>query len=463
MFRRDFLKYSAITATALFTTGCESAQGSLRNSNLPIPPLAEFESGEGVKHFSLEVKNGKMSFFSNKETQTFGVSADFLGPTIKVSRGDRVFFDVKNSLSDDTTIHWHGLHVEGKNDGGPHQVIKVGKSWSTEFSIDQRACSAWYHSHQMGRTGYQVYMGIAGFFLIDDENSKNLPSRYGVDDIPIVIQDRRFSDDGEFSYVNSMHDRMMGMAGNVFLVNGAINPTFEPTDELVRLRVLNGSNSRIYTLGFDNGQEFDVVASDGGILPSATTMKNILISPGERVEIVVRFPKDSEFNLVDYISENYLMKIKTKNLKPSKKLPEKLAEPFYIAPSKDEKMRVFDLVMGRGVALINNKEMSMSRIDEEVEIGKSEIWRIRNNQSQMMRMAHPFHIHGCSFEIIKRDGRPIYPFEKGAKDTVLVASGEVVDIRVIFHKKANKENPYMYHCHNLEHEDLGMMGQFTVS
>ncbi len=476
MFRRDFLRFSAISATALLATGCKPEEGfafdglmgsqsreSEERGALPIPPLAEYTKTEGKKSFDLEVRAAEKNFFGSKMTKTFGVNGDFLGPTIKVNRGDKVWFNVKNSLSEKTTIHWHGLHVDGKNDGGPHQVIPVGESWKTDFEIDQRACTAWYHPHQMDRTGYQVYMGIAGFFLIDDEESKNLPHEYGVDDIPLVIQDRRFSQDGEFRYISSMHDRMMGMAGDVFLVNGAIHPTFEPKNERVRLRVLNGSNSRIYTLGFDNKQEFDVVASDGGILERPTKMKKILVSPGERVEIVVKFSKNSALNLIDYMSETSLMKIETKDLATSKELPEKLAQPFSITPSKNEKLRVFDLSMGRGVALINNKQMSISRIDEEVEIGTSEIWRIRNNQSMMMRMAHPFHIHGCSFEILKREGRPIYAFEKGAKDTVLVASGEVVDVRVIFHKRADKENPYMYHCHNLEHEDLGMMGQFTVT
>ncbi len=471
MIRREFIKQGVLgggalmlgSYTQLSAYGNKQPQrGIFIDQDLPIPPLAEYKRVASKKEFSLETKEGTKSFFENTSTKTFGVNGDFLGPTIKVNNGDEIKIDVKNSLNEDTSMHWHGLHVEGKDDGGPHQLINPYRTWSPEFKIDQRACTAWYHPHQMDRTGYQVYMGVSGFFLIDDESSKNLPHEYGIDDIPLVIQDRRFDNSGELEYILSMHDKMMGMRGDTFLINGAIAPTFKAKKELVRFRILNGSNARIYALGFHNGMEFDVVGSDGGLFQKPQRTSKILLSPGERIEIVVRFEKNQEIALFDYISRSSLMKVATKNLEKSPYLPEEIAEPFEIVGSKDEKIRYFDLSMRRGAGLINNKKMDMSRIDEEVELGKSEIWRIRSNQRMMMRMPHPFHMHGCSFLILRRDGRPIYSFEKGAKDTVLIGSGEVADVRVIFHKKADRDNPYMYHCHNLEHKELGMMGQFTV-
>ncbi|MGM0534205.1 MAG: multicopper oxidase family protein [Campylobacterota bacterium] len=470
MVRRHFLQYTAAFLgglTPLYSRDHQSLllsrQAAYTNNTLPIPPLAEYKEINGKKQFHLNVRKGEKTFINNVPTKSFGVNGDFLGPTLKVTRGEKIRLSVQNTLDEQTTMHWHGLHVAGKNDGGPHQVIDKDTTFNTEFTVDQRACTAWYHPHQMDRTGYQVYMGIAGFFFIDDKNSQKVPHEYGVDDIPLVIQDRRFDKNGQFDYVSSMHDRMMGVTGDVFLINGAVHPTFTPQKKLVRFRILNGSNSRIYSLGFDNKKAFDVIASDGGFFEKPQTMRNVLLSPGERVEIIVKFHKNEEFKLVDSISKSFLMQLAAKEPGNSAALPKKIAKPFRIAPSADENVRYFDLTMGRGVALINNKKMDMSRIDETVALGTSEIWRIRNNQSRMMRMAHPFHVHGCSFEIIKRDKRPIYPFEQGAKDTVLVAAGEVVDIRVIFHKKAEKNTPYMYHCHNLEHEDLGMMGQFSVT
>lgn len=479
MKRRDFLLYTlAGTGVAFGLNSCgdsdnkeikvgESirASGDLNNlSNpLPIPPLADIHYKNGVKEFSLNLQHGEKNFLEGLTTKTFGVNGDFLGPTIKVHRDDNIAINVTNSLNEATTLHWHGLHVDGKNDGGPHQVMKEGESWKAEFTIDQRASTAWYHPHMMDRTGYQVYMGIAGLFIIDDENSESLPNEYGIDDIPLVLQDRRFNRDGSFSYVETMHDRMMGLSGNFLFVNGSLRPNFKAKKKLTRVRLLNGSNSRIYTLGFENGKIFSLVATDGGFLETPIQLQQLLLSPGERAEILIELEEKEKISLVDFISKSYLMHIEADNkLLPSKEISKKISAPFSIQRSHNENTRMFNLEMGRGMALINGKRMEMNRIDEEVPKGLSEIWRI-TNIGNMMRMPHPFHIHGCSFEVLSRNNQAPYAFERGLKDTVLVGDGEVVDVRVIFKKEADINTPYMYHCHNLEHEDMGMMGQFIVT
>jgi FtsP/CotA-like multicopper oxidase with cupredoxin domain len=430
---------------------------------LPIPPLADYKLVNGKKRFDLTIKKGEKNFLGDLKTETFGVNGDFLGPTIKVNNKDKVEINVTNKLDEKTTLHWHGLHINGKNDGGPHQIISVNDTWKAKLKIDQRATTAWYHPHFMDKTGYQVYKGIAGFFFIDDENSKKLPNQYGVDDIPLVIQDRRFSYNGSFSYIATMHDKMMGISGNYIFVNGAMTPVFKPTKDQIRFRVLNGSNSRIYMLGFEDEREFSLVATDGGFVEKPLPIKKLLLAPGERAEILIKVTENEKISFVDYLSKSYLIHINSNNtLVNTKSLPTTISKPFNIIPSTNETLREFNLSMGMGQALINGKRMNMNRIDEHIPINTSEIWRIKNTDS-MMNMPHPFHVHGCSFEILSRNGRSPYLFEKGLKDTVLINKGDIVDIRVIFRKRADRDNPYMYHCHNLEHEDLGMMGQFTVS
>jgi FtsP/CotA-like multicopper oxidase with cupredoxin domain len=473
MNRRRFIRLSIIAAGSILGISAYSnfRKDSLnqksfiknKSSEFPIPPLAKYKIINGKKIFDLTVQKGEKNFLGNFKTPTYGINGDFLGPTIKVTNQDKLEINVTNKLDENTTLHWHGLHIDGKYDGGPHQVISINDTWTAKLNINQRASTAWYHPHLIGRTGYQVYKGIAGLFIIDDENSKKFPNEYGVDDIPLVIQDKRFNNNGELSYISSMHDKMMGITGNYIFINGVLSPVFNPKKSQTRFRILNGSNSRIYMLGFEDEREFSLIATDGGFLEKPLKMTRMVLAPGERAEIVVKVMGDERISLVDYLSKSYLLDIQSKStLEKSKPLPQITSNPFHITPSNNEVIRQFDLNMGMGTATINGKTMDMDRIDEHVPINRSEIWRI-TNIGGMMSMAHPFHVHGCSFEIISRNGQSPYIFESGLKDTVLVNKGEIIDIRVIFNDKADKNNPYMYHCHNLEHEDLGMMGQFTVS
>jgi len=160
---------------------------------------------------------------------------------------------------------------------------------SPELKVVNKASTMWYHSHQLHKTAPQVWAGLAGLIRIDDDESAalDLPSTYGVDDIPVVLMDRGFTRSGQMPYEPSMHSRMMGMTGNVPMVNGTVWPYFEVTTRLVRLRLLNGSNGSIYTLAFSDGRSFDQIGSDGGLLSAPAHMRALRLAPGERAEIVV--------------------------------------------------------------------------------------------------------------------------------------------------------------------------------
>lgn len=467
MKRRDFVKLGILSSAYTFLNGNETSNKITLfpsfSKPLPIPAILEPKVSNGIKEYNLNVQEGLVEFLNGAKTKTFGVNTNFLGPTIKVKGDDTLKFNVTNSLKEDTVIHWHGLKVPGENDGGPNRVIKPNNTWSTQYKIEQRASMCWYHPHTHEKTGYQVFMGIAGLFIIEDDDSEslNLPKNYGVDDIPLVIQDRRFNMKGQFLYKQSMHDTMMGVTGNISLINGQIDPVVEVSPKTIRFRILNGSNARISRFMFNDSRTFYQIAGDSSFLPKPVKMNTLLLAPAERAEILVDLSNDASKELYfgDEIAAKPLLKIQVKDEKPKTySIPTSLTNIYEYKDIDTKKVREFTLNMRPGWLAINGKQMDMKRIDEEVTLGETEIWRIKNEQ----RMAHPFHVHGCSFKILSRNGKKPYLNEEGLKDTVLVYGNETVDIAVKFEHESTKQYPYMYHCHILEHEDAGMMGQFVV-
>lgn len=451
--------------------------GSPRSSNqstagveqpLPIPPLLKDQNSKPKKgEFSLNVQQSSTEFFKGKKAKTFGYNGNYLGPVIRVHKGDEVTVKVKNKLAEDTTVHWHGLEVDGEKDGGPHTKIKPGDTWSPTFTINQPAATLWYHPHLLHKTGEQVYKGLAGLFFIDDDVSDQLaiPRKYGVDDIPLVIQDKNFNSDGTFEYKLGMHDVMMGLQGNTILVNGAINPYFKVPKGKMRLRLLNGSNARTYEFHLNDNREFQQIASDGGLLPNPVPLTKVVLGPAERAEIVVDFANDQKGDRIQLMDQNsaFMTFIVQDKQGITHDIPAKLADIPAINQANAVKTRRFDFRgMGNRVN-INGKQMDMERIDEKLNQHDTEIWEITNSSGGMMGnsggMAHPFHAHGVQFQILDRDGNPPPPNETGWKDTILVYPGEKVRAIATF----NSFGIFMYHCHILEHEDAGMMGQFQIN
>ncbi|MEQ9735636.1 MAG: multicopper oxidase domain-containing protein, partial [Algiphilus sp.] len=235
---------------------------------LAIPQVIAGEVRDGVRTYALGLQKGVSQFFTGVETPTLGINGAYLGPTLKMRAGELVRMNVTNRIGEPSTIHWHGFHLPARADGGPHQVIRDGETWSPQFVVKQRAAMFWYHSHMVPRTGPQVYHGLAGLIYVDDDETArlDLPSDYGVDDIPLVLQDRAFGNDGSLLYSTSMPSVMMGVRGNVLLVNGTVRPYFEARTSKLRLRILNGSNARSHTVGFADGRTFQQIGTDGGLL-----------------------------------------------------------------------------------------------------------------------------------------------------------------------------------------------------
>lgn len=444
-----------------------AAAGDIPES-LPIPPLLEPEViSDGTKLFLLEADEGERVFQNGKTTRTLGYNGDYLGPTIRFSRGDNVTIRVKNSLRDPTTVHWHGADVPAESDGGPHQGILPGGSWDADFLVRQQATTLWYHPHFIEATAEQVYQGLAGMIIIDDEISGTLglPENYGVDDIPVILQERRFDNSGRFSFRPGRRDLMMGYFGNTVLVNGALSPVKEVPRGPVRLRLLNGSNSSLLRISFEGLPEVQQISSDGGFLERPIGMKFIILSPGERAEVIADFSQATLSRVVLRADSNSGQSYQAMEFLPSGSagtapgLPETLVTVEKIPESEAVRTRRFALASGMGGRMtINGKTMDMNRIDERVPLGDTEIWEIEN-RSGMMGQPHTFHVHSVQFQVLDINGSPPPPEYAGWKDTVLLWPGD--RIRIIARFDTYK-GIFMYHCHLLEHEDTGMMGQFLI-
>ncbi|CAC9495384.1 Multicopper oxidase [uncultured Gammaproteobacteria bacterium] len=465
------------------------ASGKVFRNTFRVPKL---ELGRRVGkdvYFDLSIQSGRSAIFPNKATPTLGINQDFLGVTLRANKGDRVHISVKNTIDKTTTLHWHGMKLPAKADGGPHQPIAPNQIWQTQFDIIQDAATLWYHSHQLHKTAEQVYQGLAGLFIIGDDASKklNLPSEYGVDDLPVIIQDKDFNRNGSFSYLGSMMDSMRGMKGNTVLVNGVVSPVLKAKKSLLRLRLLNGSNARTYHLSFNDNRVFTIIGSDGGLLEHSIKANTLRLAPAERVEILVDV-SDGGRPILQHAAaqesssmggmgmmggmmnnERQDMDIfqidASDTLKSTGSIPKNLVKhnnPQQSAVSKQRRL-VLQMQMGPRMMLggnafsINGKTMDVNRIDEVVKAGSTEIWHLENTSM----MPHPLHIHNVQFKVIARRGG-VKGHELGFKDVVLVHPRERVSVIMKFPEFRDAKIPYMYHCHILEHEDRGMMGQFVV-
>ncbi|GHH98063.1 multicopper oxidase family protein [Neobacillus kokaensis] len=465
---KSYNRYTALLLMLLVVglAGCgkeeaETNVGKLHFENpLKIPQLLEpIISADGTKHFQLAMQTGTTEFFPGKKTDTWGLNGSYLGPTIMVSKGDNVAFDVVNKLGETSTIHWHGMKLPAVMDGGPHQMIEAGATWSPHWTINQPAATVWYHPHLHGKTAQHVYRGLAGMFIINDQDSKKLPSDYGVDDIPLIVQDKLFTSKGQLS---EKDDTTFGTLGDEILVNGTYDPFLKVTKNQVRFRLLNASNARTYYFGFTDGRSYKLVANDAGLLQKPATLDRIKLSPGERAEIVVEFKPGEETILHSYSSGSGIEKgefdllkiVASSKLTESAAIPEQLSSVPPIEIPKDAKVRQFKMTME---SMINDKKMDMNRIDEVVPAGTKEIWEIDN-----FGWSHNFHIHNAAFRILDINGKKPPEYESGRKDTVFIPNGSTVRLAVEFGDYPDPNHPFMYHCHILKHEDDGMMGQFLL-
>lgn len=441
---------------------------------IAIPPMIEADT------FQLDVQSHTHQFYPGVNTATFGVGVPYLGPTLLFHKGDTARLRVSNQLNEVTNMHWHGMKVPGVMDGGPQREIMPGEHWDVKYKVENDAGTYWYHPHTHMQTGTQATKGIAGFIIVqdDEEAALDLPRTYGVDDFPIVVQDRRWLPNGNFS---------IGPYGDSVLVNGTPRPYLEAPAQVVRLRLLNGSNARVYALGFEDGRSFQVIAGDGGLLNAPVERDRLWLSNGERYEVLLDLTgmEGDSLMLMSYGSElpstvpggyNPIwessilngvdfpvlrIRVTAPTSDPVTSIPAQLgsAQPPPLSEVLQDRFKVLNGtgMVGMGMFMIDGLMYDIDVINDTMFLGTTETWTIMNASN----MAHPMHLHGVTFHILERNGMPPPPEEQGAKDVILIDSGEQVKLIMRF-EHPTEGWPFMYHCHNLMHEDNMMMLQFVV-
>lgn len=538
MQRRKFFQYAAISGIGILGGGylykytansrqagapisTASARGAAGGTPLLNPgdngPLGVLDMTDAsitlkARAATLPLVQGKSSPFLIYETQYGGKS--YQNPIIRVKRGSQFRATLQNGLNEPTIIHWHGLHVPGLMDGHPRTTVAAGGRYDYAFTVTNRSGMYWYHTHSHHLTAKQAYFGLAGIFMVEDDDEtalrKTLQLEPGVTELPLLIQDKQFNSAGELAYASNPMQSMMGQLGDTILVNLTPQPRLAITNRLYRFRILNGSNSRIYKLAFTHRGKslpYAIIGTDAGLLERPYTAQEVFLAPAERIDILFdasRLRTDDEILLKSLAFESMnhqmmgggmggmggmmgsmggsdlalgaefeIMKlvVAANGAAASAPLPERLSGIERI-DTAGAAVRHISLTMQRMRWLINGESFKMDRYPLESRSNSIELWDIENAE---MSMPHPMHMHGFSFQVVHRtnspsqlrklaqDGNGRLITDMGWKDTILVWPGETVRIAIDFTNPFKGDQLYLFHCHNLEHEDQGMMVNHRVT
>lgn len=418
-------------------------------------------------NITLTAKLADIQILPGAKTRMWTYNGIFPGPTIRRPTGQTTTVTLVNDLppeAGDLTLHNHGNHSTPENDGQPddHLAANGGGSVTytytgTEAGGNERGAMQWYHDHRMDVTGRNVWMGLAGMYIIDDPaDPQTLPK--GSFDVPLMLTDRTFDANNQIHY-NPQGN--VGLLGNRILVNGVPQPYFNVGDRRYRLRILNASNARSYTLALSNGQAFTQIGTESGLLPAPVKRTRIDIAPAERVDVVIDFAKKLGQkivlqNLAADGSLRQLMQFRvTKHLTDASSIPSKLrALPKLDATSAVTRTFVFSRSRATGQWLINGLAFDPNRIDASPKLGTTETWIFTNGSSSN----HVVHLHDVDQQLVSRNGVPAKPWER-MKESWNLAIGETIVLRVKFTDNLGK---FVFHCHILEHEDNAMMAQMEV-
>lgn len=437
-----------------------------------------------------------------------GAAPGNLGPTLELRRGERVRIEVVNRTGEETVVHWHGMIVPEAADGHPHQAVGPGERYAVDLTVRNPAGTYLYHPHPHRLTGRQTYHGLAGLIIVREpaERDRGLPQ--APHEMALVLQDRRLGEDNQLVFKRMMMDEMNGVLGGRVLVNGIDDAAFKVAPRMYRLRVANASNARIYKLAWSDGRPLRVIATDNGLLSSAEGVQErpyVTLFPFERVELLEDFGARRDGTEIALVSRGFpgmdMMSAMMGGrggmmggrgmmgnggmmgrgmMGPSQGEELHIARfsvapgarvhpPAVVLPDADERgpegrhelrtqlafRHMRGSLNGRS---FDARDMMAVAEDERLPAGETSVWTFTND-GPGMAMPHPIHIHGVRFRVIERSGGQV-PAElregmvdAGYKDVFGIFPGERVRVELA----PAIPGLFMVHCHNLEHEDGGMM------
>ena len=481
--RRSFLGRSATATTALAVGALlPPARSLFAQAARPGNPVQFPPDWHGD---TLTAAPAEIEVWPGTRSSLLALNGSVPAPTIRVRQGQRFHAHVRNQLAEPLVLHWHGLLSPADMDGNPRDAVGPGQRYSVDFPIRQQAGTYWYHAHTDRLTGKQVYLGLAGFFIVEDPDERRFDLPHGEHDLPLLIQDKRTHGEMRLAYEPEAMDIATGFLGDEVFVNNTPKPYLSVDRGLYRLRLLNGSNARVFRIGFEDERPFLLIANDAGLLPAPLEAETIMLAPGQRAEILVDFGgqavgdavvlKSHPFTggghggaaavadgaaVADMIMQGTELDVLTFHVDRERRehhaVPGRLAHFRPYDPARARRTRVFELSVDGLLHPINGALFDLNRTDFTVPFGELEIWEYRNLSDEL----HPMHPHGALMQVLERHGMAMLPPEDtGWKDTVLLYPNETVSVLVRFD---DYRGDYVHHCHNLEHEDNGMMQNFRI-
>ncbi|HKN98041.1 MAG TPA: multicopper oxidase family protein [Pseudonocardiaceae bacterium] len=404
----------------------------------------------GTDNYRIAMRPAKVELVPGVPSDLLTYDGTFVGPTIRARSGRTVRVTFDNQLPDAATVHLHGSHVTPFNDGQPMNTFAPGESRTYVYDNSWPAQTMWYHDHNHPLVAQHVYHGLHGFYIVEDDFERSLHLPRDEYDVPIMLAESTFDDSGVLTYDFFDFDRP------TILVNGRPQPFFRVAARKYRIRLLNGSNHGVLTLDL-GGAEMLQIASDQGLLPAPVPLTKLVLSPAERADLIVDF---SRYRLGSHVTLNetrgpILRFDVDRHAHDTSRVPRRM-RPMEPAPPVAATREVvlstnFDTIE----SYINGKVYDMDRIDFRMRLNTSEIWSIKNIDTDFGGVDHAFHLHHVKFRVLDRDGAPPQPWESGWKDTVLCSAGSTVRVQVVIN--GSETGTYVCHCHMLEHEEAGMM------
>lgn len=420
----------------------------------------------GTDYYTITQRPGQQEIIPGYKSTIWGYNGIFPGPTIKQRKGRQSVVRQINNLPQGhpTSTHLHGMAALPQYDGYAEDLLPLGY-YKDYYYPNNRAATIWYHDHAIHHTAYNVYQGLAGFYIIQDDEEDKLPLPKGQYDVPLFIHDKQFANNGAVIYDTNGEKEVMG---DVITVNGVAWPKMEVANRKYRFRMLNGSISRAYRPALSTGEPLIMIGTDAGLMASPQPVQDFRISPAERYEFIIDFSKYKIGTRVvlrnlslplndDYSQTNVIMCFDVVRQEPDDSLiPNTLRAVEQIPSTASMRTRDWRFERSNGLWVINGMVWDKDRIDANPNLGDYEIWNFYNNAGSWF---HPIHVHLVDMQILDRNGKPPLPYEKGWKDVFYVGGNESVRVIARYSPQIGK---YMMHCHNTVHEDHDMMTQIEV-